>query len=114
MLIIKRGLWSWFLQRITGLLLVVGMVVHFITLHFESHEPITFERVTTRLQTHAWQIFDLTLLGLVLYHGLNGLWAVLLDFAPNEKVKNYLGWFVTLFGIATFIFGFWALMAYTK
>ncbi|MDI6782520.1 MAG: succinate dehydrogenase, hydrophobic membrane anchor protein [bacterium] len=114
MIVIKRGIWSWFMQRITGLLLVVGMAIHFIILHFESHEPITFDRVVTRLQTPAWLLFDLILLGLVLYHGLNGLWAVLLDFAPEAKFKNTLGWFVSLFGIATFIFGFWALMAFTK
>lgn len=111
---VKRGVWSWFLQRVTGLLLVLGMAIHFVTLHFQSNESITFDRVVSRLQTSAWQIFDLALLGFVLYHGLNGLWAIVLDFMPNAKMKNILGWAFSIVGLGTFVYGFWALMAFTR
>ena len=111
---VKRGVWSWFLQRLTGLLLVMGMAIHFTTLHFQGHMAITFEQVVSRLETPVWVIFDLSLLGLVLYHGLNGLWAIVLDFMPSIKIKNILGWVFSIFGIITFVYGFWALMAFTK
>jgi succinate dehydrogenase / fumarate reductase membrane anchor subunit len=111
---VKRGMWSWFLQRLTGLLLVTGMILHFTATHFQGHTAITFEQVVSRLQSISWQLFDLSLLALVLYHGLNGLWAVALDFKPNVIVKNTLGWFLSLFGLITFVYGSWALMAFTK
>jgi succinate dehydrogenase hydrophobic membrane anchor protein len=110
----KRGMWSWFLQRLTGILLVTAMAVHFIVTHFQSHTAITFEQVTSRLQTTTWQLFDISLLALVLYHGINGLWAIVLDFMPSATIKNVLGWGFSLFGLVAFVYGSWALMAFTK
>jgi succinate dehydrogenase / fumarate reductase membrane anchor subunit len=114
MKVAKRGMWSWFLQRLTGILLITGMLVHFIATHFQSHTAITFEQVVSRLQSTTWQLFDMSLLALVIYHGFNGLWAIVLDFMPNPSIKNVLGWSLSLFGMLTFVYGSWALMAFTK
>ena len=111
---VKRGMWSWFLQRLTGILLVTGVAVHIIATHFQGHTAITFEQVVSRLQTTTWQLFDLSLLGLVIYHGLNGLWAITIDFMPSINIKNIFGWFLSLLGMVTFVYGSWALMAFTK
>ncbi|HHT9106968.1 MAG TPA: hypothetical protein ACFYD7_14020, partial [Candidatus Wujingus californicus] len=72
----KRGFWSWFLQRITALLLVIGISVHFFTFHFSPSRYASryYDEIVNRFCSPGWIAFHTCLLALVVFHGLNGLW----------------------------------------
>ncbi|MBI3990618.1 MAG: succinate dehydrogenase, hydrophobic membrane anchor protein [Candidatus Omnitrophica bacterium] len=104
---------SWFWQRVTGAVLVVGMSVHIIILPLAG-KLITFESVYSRLSKAGWALFDFILLSACVYHGFNGLWSVIADFNPEIKIRKVAGWFIFLIGGAGLFYGLIALYALTK
>ncbi|GAB4331102.1 MAG: hypothetical protein Kow0099_02220 [Candidatus Abyssubacteria bacterium] len=109
----QRGLWSWFLQRVTGLYLVFGMAVHIIVLPL-SRDAITFESVSSRLQHVGWMVFDYSLLAVCVYHGFNGLWSVFVDFNPSDRLRRGVGWGLAIFGIIWIVYGIFALIPFAR
>lgn len=108
----NTGFWSWYLQRLTGIFLVFGMVIHIIVIHF-SGEEISFISVAQRLTSPAWLIFDILLLGACLYHGFNGIWSIALDYNPRTGLKKYLAWCLILLGAICFIWGTYVFIPFT-
>jgi len=75
---------EWYLQRITGALLVILLAAHFWVEHFMS-EPLrrgelTYEVIRERIANPYWQAIDIAFLLVALYHGLSGLRNILLDY----------------------------------
>lgn len=103
---------SWFLQRISAAFLVIGLFVHFWVLHFALEKPLSFDKVQARLISPGWIIFDAILLLCVVYHGINGLWGIYLDFNPGEKARKIIGWFLFVIGVLSFFFGAYILFPF--
>ena len=100
------GVWPWFIQRITGFLLVIGMVIHFLVLHYVLDKPLTFEKVVTRVRSSPWWIiFDILLLAACVYHGANGIYSIMTDWSMKKSTKKAWGWILSIIGIATFAAG---------
>ncbi|MFN3531236.1 MAG: hypothetical protein ACK41Q_01795 [Candidatus Brocadia sp.] len=106
----KQGFWSWFLQRITALLLVIGMAVHFFTFHFSPGRYASryYDEIVNRFCSPGWITFHICLLALVVFHGLNGFWGILVDFNPGKSTNYFFKqalWIIglTLFGIGIYI-----------
>ena len=79
------GAVAWFLQRLSGLVLIILLLVHFAVLH-GGDGLVTYEKVASRLATPAWKTFDLLFLVLGIVHGMNGLLMVVRDYAaPGWK-----------------------------
>jgi len=102
------------MQRITGLILTVGLFIHFWVLHFAIDRPVTFEKVQERLLTPGWVLFDMVLLVAVIYHAFHGLFNVISDYNPGSTTKKVIGWGLTFIGIGLVIYGFIALMPFTR
>lgn len=94
------GLMSWLFQRITALFLAVGLAVHFIVLHFMIERPVTMEKVAERLNGPGWIAFDSLLLVACIYHALNGVNSILLDFAPPRRLKGVVLYALWIVGFA--------------
>jgi len=105
----RAGFWPWFLQRLTGLYLAVGMAVHMFILPLGG-EPVDFYSVHGRLKYAGWLIFDLLLLVTCLYHGFNGLWAIVLDYNPRGLWRKRLGYFIFIMGLVFLVYGVAALI----
>ena len=104
----------WLLQRITAMLLGVGLLVHFFVLHFTIDRPVTFDKVHERLQQPGWVAFDIVLLACALYHALNGLRGVVIDYAPSDATRRALSWVVWIVGCGAFVFGVMALVPFGR
>src|SRR5438552_1361454 len=80
-----RNVISWYLQRITGALLIIVLAAHFWVEHFMSAElrrgDLTYEAILSRITNPLWQFIDIAFLLVALYHGLNGLRIIILDFS---------------------------------
>ena len=83
----SSSLWPWLLQRVTGLFLSAGVIVHFVTLHNGSGPPV-YDQVVARIVSPCWTSFYVLLLAALVYHGLNGVWAIFLDFNTASSTKS--------------------------
>lgn len=93
----SSGALNWFMQRMTGVLLVVVLIGHYILMHATPDSGHTYSAVMERLHSPWWKAIDLTFVTLGLWHGLNGTWSVLRDF----KLKPF--WNITLYTVILFI-----------
>lgn len=80
---------SWYFFRVSGLLLVVLALGHFLIMHaFNSILDIDYYFVVRRWALPAWRIYDWFLLALALLHGFNGLRVVLNEHVSHPGVRR--------------------------
>jgi succinate dehydrogenase / fumarate reductase membrane anchor subunit len=78
----------WLFQRITGVVLLAGLMVHFYMMHFVGPENISYDAVAARLDTPGWIMFNFLFLISALYHGFSGLWGIALEYVRSEMWLN--------------------------
>jgi len=83
------GALNWFLQRISGAVLLIALIVHFWVLHFypPAGGEITFDTVMQRLQNPLWRAMDLVFLVAGLYHGANGMLMLIHDYVRAAGIR---------------------------
>jgi hypothetical protein len=54
-----KGVAGWLFQRLTGLVLIAGLLLHFSIMHFSGQEQITYAFVLKRISNPYWKAFDL-------------------------------------------------------
>ncbi len=98
------SLWPWLLQRVTGLFLSAGVIVHFWMLHGGGGPPV-YDQVAARIISPCWASFYTLLLAALIYHGLNGAWAIFLDFNTTSPAKSTFKGTLYAIGVFTFTAG---------
>ncbi len=115
------GFWPWLLQRISGLLLLFFLGVHIWMGHFSGlgdviegrqEELVLFDVVKRRLAQGLFIFVDFSLLALVLYHGLNGIRGILLEWQPAAQREKTVTVGLLLLGAVTFGYGAWVLLQF--
>jgi succinate dehydrogenase / fumarate reductase, membrane anchor subunit len=80
-----RNVISWYLQRITGALLLILLAAHFWVEHFMTAElrrgDLTYQAILGRISNPLWQFIDIAFLIVALGHGLNGVRNIILDYS---------------------------------
>ena len=88
------GAFVWFMQRISGAVLLLALLLHFWVLHFfpfgSEHGEITFDIVMKRLSHPLWRTIDLLFLVVGLYHGMNGIILVVNDYIRNSRWRTLI------------------------
>lgn len=87
------GSTAWIMQRISGLLLIIALGIHYLFLHFFNHGNVTAQEVIGRLSTPLWKTIDLTFLAAVLYHAA---WGVVMNIHDYVHRPGWRTTFVTL------------------
>ncbi len=96
----------WFIQRITGLILAIGVVIHFLMFHYFGYKlGLTYLEARDRLISPVWITFYSVLLGMATFHGMNGLWGIFLDYNLRQKPKRIIKFFLYFSGFILFIIG---------
>ncbi len=95
------GSFAWLLHRVTGLLLSFYLIIHIWVVRTVSQGPEGFNKMMAAVQTPIFILFELGLLGAVLYHSLNGIRLLLIDMGWG--VRHQKGLFFLLFGIGAVI-----------
>jgi succinate dehydrogenase / fumarate reductase membrane anchor subunit len=83
----NSGSIGWLLQRVSGALLFVLLVTHFVLMHFLGPEKRLYADVARRFANPLWKTFDLAFLALALSHGWYGVWGVVQDYVRNGAVR---------------------------
>lgn len=105
--------WAWLLQRVSAAFLLFFVGAHLWVLHFVlGSEKITFERVKERLQQPFFQVLDLVLMAIALYHALYGLRGIVLDLGVTGAGRQALTWGLLALGVGAYIYGVLAFLAF--
>ena len=110
----RRNAIAWWIQRITGAALVVLLAAHFWVEHFMTAElrrgGVSYENVHARIANPVWQFIDVSFLLVALWHGLNGLRGIVLDYS---RVGRRTAQAVTLVLIAAgVVWAWWGIDAF--
>lgn len=117
----STGFWPWLFQRISGLLLICLLAIHMWMGHFSGladvlagnrEELVLYEVVQQRLAQGFFVLVDFSLLGLVLFHGLNGIRNILLEWEPLNRRRSAVTIGLWALGGITFAYGARALLLF--
>lgn len=106
----KKGAVPWFLQRLSAVYLIFGMILHVVNNYYGN--SIRFYEVSERLGHIFWVLFDSSLLIVVIYHALNGLRNIVYDYDVKENTKVFVTWSLSILGVFLTIIGVWILVAF--
>lgn len=96
----KSGQWSFVAHRVTGFLVFMFLLLHIVDVSLVNIDPELYDTVHELYGNILLRLFECGLLFALLYHSMNGLRIVLVDFFPGvirkEKMLTGLVVFVTL------------------
>lgn len=105
---------EWYLQRITGTLLLVLLAAHFWVEHFMTaplrRGELTYEAILARISNPYWQALDIAFLLVALYHGLNGLRGIILDYGRITRGAARVSTGLLVF--AGLLWAYWGIEAF--
>ena len=84
---IRVGMFAWMLHRLTGVALVGYLCIHVWGLRSIT-DPEAYNHLITVYHAPLYKVGEFLLLGAVIYHALNGMRIVLIDFmgwSPNQQ-----------------------------
>jgi succinate dehydrogenase / fumarate reductase, cytochrome b subunit len=74
------GMWSWVLHRITGATIFFFLFVHVLDTALVRVSPEAYNEVVNTYKTPIIGLMEVGLVAAVLYHALNGIRVILIDF----------------------------------
>ena len=104
----KSGQWAFVMHRITGFLVFMFLLLHVIDVSLVNASPTLYNEVHALYGNVLLRLFEVGLLGALLFHAFNGLRIVMIDFFPgairSEKVMFKIVVFASI--VLTAIGGF--------
>ncbi len=82
------GQWSWIAHRVTGVGILLFLFAHIVDTALVGWGPEAYNRVVAVYHHPIVQIMELGLVGAVIYHGLNGMRVMILDFWPKAALHQ--------------------------
>lgn len=95
---------TWFLQRISGILLAFFLITHLNVHHLfhdiTAHGIIDFAGVKENLASSFWwKAYYIIFVPFIVFHGLNGFWQIIADFRTSPGAAIFFKAFFWLLGI---------------
>jgi succinate dehydrogenase / fumarate reductase cytochrome b subunit len=91
------GMWSWVLHRITGATIFFFLFVHVLDTALVRISPQTYNEVIGTYKTPIVGLMELGLVAAVLYHALNGIRVILIDFwAQGPRYQRLMLWAIAV------------------
>jgi len=96
------GSWAWILHRITGIALIGYLFMHIFSLSPLSQGRETFNSFIKAYTTPFFMILEWFLFAFVLFHSLNGIRIVLVDWADGARYHKSLYRYSLVIGVIMF------------
>ena len=110
----REGMWSWVAHRITGVAVFFFLFVHVLDTALVRVSPDAYDRVIDTYKTPIVNLLEVGLVGAVLFHALNGIRLILVDFwSKGTKYHRQLLWIIVGIWIAVMIPGSYIMMIHT-
>ena len=98
------GMWSWVLHRITGATIFFFLFVHVLDTALVRVSPEAYNDVVATYKTPIVGLMEVGLVAAVLYHALNGVRVILIDFwRHGPRYQRLMLWAVAAIWLAVMI-----------
>jgi succinate dehydrogenase / fumarate reductase cytochrome b subunit len=109
-----QGMWTWVLHRITGVAVFFFLLVHVLDTALVRVSPDAYNLVIASYKTPIVNLLEVGLVGAVLYHALNGLRVILVDFwAKGPRYQRQMTWAIAAVWIVLMIPGAFFMLKHT-
>ncbi|MEY2635075.1 MAG: hypothetical protein RIS75_1015 [Actinomycetota bacterium] len=110
----REGMWSWVAHRITGVAVFLFLFVHVLDTALVRVDPELYDAVIDTYKTPIVNLLEVGLVGAVLFHALNGLRIVLVDFwSKGPKYHRAMLWSIVGVWVAIMIPGTYFMIKHT-
>jgi succinate dehydrogenase / fumarate reductase cytochrome b subunit len=96
------GSWAWILHRISGIALIGYLFLHIYSLSPLSQGRAAFDSFISKYTTPFFMILEWLLFAFVLFHSLNGIRIVLVDWADGARYHKPLYRYSLVIGVILF------------
>ena len=109
-----EGMWTWVLHRITGVAVFFFLLVHVLDTALVRVSPEAYDLVIATYKTPIVNLLEVGLVGAVLYHALNGLRVILVDFwTRGPRVQRQMTWAIAAIWLLVMVPGTYFMMIHT-
>ena len=84
----REGQWSWMAHRVTGVAIILFLFAHILDTALVGWGPNAYNRVVDVYKNPIVGLLELGLVAAVIYHALNGLRIMAIDFWPKLVDRN--------------------------
>lgn len=92
----REGMWAWLLHRIAGLGILLFLLLHIIDIALLNWGPDAFNKVLFLYRNPIFMILEIGLIAAVLFHALNGIRVILVNFVPGATHYHRAMFYVEL------------------
>ena len=90
-------MWSWVLHRITGATIFFFLLVHVLDTAMVRVSPQTYNEIIDTYKTPIVGLMEMGLVAAVLYHALNGIRVILIDFwGQGPRYQRQMLWAIAV------------------
>ncbi|MDD2817741.1 MAG: succinate dehydrogenase, cytochrome b556 subunit [Candidatus Nanopelagicales bacterium] len=109
-----EGMWTWVLHRVTGVAVFFFLFVHVLDTALVRVSPNSYDLVIATYKTPIVNLLEVGLVGAVLFHALNGLRIILIDFwSKGPRLQRQMTWVIAAIWFVVMIPGFYFMMKHT-
>ena len=106
--------YAWLYVRVSGLLLILMVLVHFGIMHlYYGVSHIDFSVVAARYRTPFWRVYDLVMVLLAVTHGMNGVKMILDDYLHPRSWRTAVLCLVWAIGFIFLVMGGFTILTFT-
>jgi succinate dehydrogenase / fumarate reductase cytochrome b subunit len=88
-------MWSWVLHRITGVAIFFFLLVHILDTSLVRLSPEAYNAIMGSYKTPIMGLGEIALVGAIMFHALNGLRIILVDYwSKGVKYQRAMFWIV--------------------
>ncbi len=107
-------MWSWVAHRVTGVLIFFFLFAHVLDTALVRVSPDSYNRIMDTYKTPLVNLMEVGLVGAVLYHALNGLRVMAIDFwAKGPRYQKQMTYVVVLVVLVVMIPGTYFMIEHT-
>lgn len=100
----SQGQWAWLLHRISGVGIMLFLAMHIVDTFLVGFGPQVYDRVMALYRAPLFMVLEVLLVAGVVYHAINGLRVILIDFWPNSlRWHKQLIWAEALLFLVLFL-----------
>lgn len=100
----KEGQWSWIFHRITGVGVLIFLLAHIVDTMLIGWGPDIYNKMIAIYRNPFFKVAEVGLFAAVLYHALNGVRIILVDFWPDgTKYHKQMFWTVMVLFVISMI-----------
>ncbi|SOD71965.1 succinate dehydrogenase subunit C [Jatrophihabitans sp. GAS493] len=110
----REGMWSWVAHRITGVLTFFFLFAHVLDTALVRVSPDSYDKVIETYKNPFVNLMEVGLVGAVLYHALNGLRIIAVDFwSKGPRLQRQMLWIIVGVWVVVMVPGAFFMLKHT-